>query len=206
MLDVQDLSCSRGDRTLFQSLSFTVAPGNLLSVTGENGSGKTTLLRALCGLSPVDHGRISWQGRDITDLKQSYIEQLAYVGHRNALKDDLNPIENLQAITRVFGHDLAFGAARTALDGVGLGRVFHMLATKLLSEGQKRRVALARLWFCNRPLWVLDEPFTALDAHSSQLLRERMQQHLENRGLVVVATHEDVRIQYSAVHQLRLAG
>lgn len=206
MLDVQDLSCSRGDRTLFQSLSFTVAPGNLLSVTGENGSGKTTLLRALCGLSPVDHGRISWQGRDITDLKQGYIEQLAYVGHRNALKDDLNPIENLQAITRMFGHDLAFGAARTALDGVGLGRVFHMLATKLLSEGQKRRVALARLWFCNRPLWVLDEPFTALDAHSSQLLRERMQQHLENRGLVVVATHEDVGIQYSAVHQLRLAG
>lgn len=206
MLDVQDLSCSRGDRTLFQSLSFTVAPGNLLSVTGENGSGKTTLLRALCGLSPVDHGRISWQGRDITDLKQGYVEQLAYVGHRNALKDDLNPIENLQAITRMFGHDLTFGTARTALDNVGLGRSFHLLATKLLSEGQKRRVALARLWFCERPLWVLDEPFTALDAQSSQLLRERMQQHLDNRGLVVVATHEDIGIRTGAVHQLRLAG
>jgi len=87
-----------------------------------------------------------------------------------------------------------------------LGRTFHLLATKLLSEGQKRRVALARLWFCERPLWVLDEPFTALDAQSSQLLRERMEQHLEKRGLVVVATHEDIGIRTSAVHQLRLAG
>ncbi len=206
MLDVHDLSCSRGGRTLFQSLSFTVPPGSLLSVTGENGSGKTTLLRALCGLSPVDHGRISWQGRDVADWKQNYIEQLAYVGHRNALKDDLNPIENLQAITRMFGHDLTFGSARTALDAVGLSRMFHLLATKLLSEGQKRRVALARLWFCERPLWVLDEPFTALDAQSSHLLRERMQQHLAKQGLVVVATHEEIGIRTSAVHQLRLAG
>lgn len=206
MLDVQDLSCSRGERTLFQALSFTVLPGSLLSVTGENGSGKTTLLRALCGLSPVDRGRILWQGHDINDVKHAYIEQLAYVGHRNALKDDLNPIENLQAITRMFGHDLPFSSVRTALDAVGLGRMFHLLATKLLSEGQKRRVALARLWFCERPLWVLDEPFTALDAQSSQLLRERMQRHLEHQGLVVVATHDDIGIRTSAVHQLRLAG
>jgi heme exporter protein A len=183
-----------------------VTPGNLLSVTGENGSGKTTLLRALCGLSSPDHGSISWQGQDITELRQRYIEQLAYVGHRNALKDDLNPIENLQAITRMFGHNLTFGSARAALDAVGLGRTFHLLATKLLSEGQKRRVALARLWFCERPLWVLDEPFTALDAQSSQLLRERMQRHLENRGLVVIATHEEIGIRTGAVHQLRLAG
>lgn len=206
MLNVQDLSCSRGDRTLFRSLSFTVAPGSLLSVTGENGSGKTTLLRALCGLSPVDHGLISWQGRDITELKHIYVEQLAYVGHRNALKDDLNPIENLQAITRLFGQDLTFRSARTALDNVGLGRAFHLLSTKLLSEGQKRRVALARLWFCERPLWVLDEPFTALDAQSSELLRERMEKHLAHQGLVVVATHEEIGIRTSAVHQLRLTG
>jgi len=206
MLEVQDLSCSRGDRTLFQSLSFTVSPGSLLAVTGENGSGKTTLLRALCGLSPVDSGRISWQGEDVNELRQQYIERLAYVGHRNALKDDLNAIENLQAITRLFGRDIDFGTARNALDAVGLGRTFHLLATKLLSEGQKRRVALARLWFCERPLWVLDEPFTALDTYSSQLLRERLQQHLEHRGLLVVAMHEEIGIQTSAVHQLRLIG
>lgn len=206
MLDVVDLSCSRGDRTLFRSLSFEALPGSMLSITGENGSGKTTLLRALCGLSPIDHGKIAWQGRDIADLKQTYIEQLAYIGHRNALKDDLNPIENLQSITRIFGLDLSFSSARSALDAVGLGRVFHLLPTKLLSEGQKRRVALSRLWFCDRPLWVLDEPFTALDAQSSRLLRERMQRHLENQGLVVVATHEEIRIRSSAVHRIRLVG
>ena len=206
MLEVQSLRCSRGDRVLFQSLSFAVSPGSLLAVTGENGSGKTTLLRALCGLSPVDQGRISWQGQDVTTLAQQYVTQVAYVGHRNALKDDLNAIENLQAITRLFGREIEYVAAREALDSVGLGRTFHLLETKLLSEGQKRRVALARLWFCERPLWVLDEPFTALDAQSSQLLRERMQRHLAHRGLLVIATHEDVGITTSAVHQLRLAG
>jgi len=206
MLEVQSLRCSRGDRVLFQSLSFAVSPGSLLAVTGENGSGKTTLLRALCGLSPVDQGRISWQGQDVTTLAQQYVTQVAYVGHRNALKDDLNAIENLQAITRLFGREIEYVAAREALDSVGLGRTFHLLETKLLSEGQKRRVALGRLWFCERPLWVLDEPFTALDAQSSQLLRERMQRHLAHRGLLVIATHEDVGITTSAVHQLRLAG
>jgi len=139
-------------------------------------------------------------------LKQEYLGYLAYVGHRNALKDDLNPIENIQAITRVFGSDIDMETARQALDAVGLGRASHLLATKLLSEGQRRRVALARLWFCERPLWVLDEPFTALDAQSSHLLRERMRQHLDHGRLLVIATHEAVGIQTSAVHQLRLAG
>lgn len=206
MLDVRDLSCSRGDRTLFQSLSFTLPPGTLLSVTGENGSGKTTLLRALCGLSPVDRGSISWQGRRIADAQQGYREQLAYLGHRNALKDDLSPIENLQAMACIFGQNLDPGSAESALHAVGLGRSCHILATRLLSEGQKRRVALARFWSCERPLWILDEPFTALDANSSRLLRNRLERHLTNRGIVVVATHEEVGIGAGTVQQLRLPG
>lgn len=206
MLEVRNIGCHRGDRILFDALSFSVAPGNAVWVSGPNGSGKTTLLRALVGLCPIDRGAILWQNREISDCKEEYIQQMAYIGHRNALKDDLTAIENLQAIARTFGNTIDVGTARSALDAVGLSRQCHLLATRWLSEGQKRRVALARLWFCLRPLWILDEPFTALDAHSSQIMRERLQRHMADRGFIVVASHEEIGIQPGAVHRLTLPG
>ncbi|HZC80922.1 MAG TPA: cytochrome c biogenesis heme-transporting ATPase CcmA [Nitrospiraceae bacterium] len=206
MLEVVELSCNRGERRLFGGLSFMVPAGGLLSVMGENGCGKTTLLRLLSGLTSPEQGRIYWHGRDISQLKELYFAQLTYIGHRNALKDDLTPAENLQASTRIAGSGISFTAARSALDAVGLGRNLHLLATRLLSEGQKRRAALARLWFCERPLWLLDEPFTALDASASQILHERLQNHLKNGGLVVLATHQKVDVKAKSVGQLRLAG
>lgn len=205
MLDIHEISCHRGDRKLFGQLSLSVPTGRLLSVEGPNGSGKTTLLRTLCGLTTPDHGTICWQGQPIAEQREQFAAQVTYIGHRNGLKDDLTPIENVQATMQIAGHAIAGAIVHAALEAVGLGPSFHRLPTKVLSEGQKRRVALARLWCIEQPLWVLDEPFTALDARSSQLLRERLQQQVEGGGIVVVATHQAIGINPQAVQQLRLA-
>lgn len=206
MLEAIDLTCVKGERTLFRELTFTVPKGGFLSLTGENGAGKSTLLRLLSGLSSPDNGRICWDGRDITELKEEYVAKLSYVGHRNALKDDLTPIENLRTTSSTLGQALTFKAAQTALDSVGLNRNFHLFPTKVLSEGQRRRVALARLWFCTRPLWLLDEPFTALDSYATATLRERLNAHIREGGIVVMSTHQELNIDAVSVRQLRLGG
>ena len=206
MLEAIDLTCVKGERTLFRELTFTVPKGGFLSLTGENGAGKSTLLRLLSGLSSPDSGRICWDGRDITELKDEYVAKLSYIGHRNALKDDLTPIENLRTTSSTLGQALTFKAAQTALDAVGLNRNFHLFSTKVLSEGQRRRVALARLWFCTRPLWLLDEPFTALDSYATATLRERLNAHIREGGIVVMSTHQEFNIDAVSVRQLRLGG
>lgn len=206
MLEARELSCRRGDRTLFEAVSFCIQPGTLLWVSGANGSGKTTLLRALCGLLTVDCGNIAWCGEDIPGIRDRYVRQVIYVGHRNALKDDLNPIENLQSLLCTIGQPIEFSSVQAALDAVGLARHCQLLPTKWLSEGQKRRVALARLWCDYCPLWILDEPFTALDAHSARVLRERLTNHVSTQGLVVLASHEEPGIRPDAVHLLSLPG
>ncbi|MFO0707646.1 MAG: cytochrome c biogenesis heme-transporting ATPase CcmA [Nitrospira sp.] len=205
MLTVDQLRCSRGDRMLFRGLSFAVSPGQVLAITGSNGSGKTTLLRTICRLAPVDGGTISWQGRDIGTIADHYLAQLLYIGHRNALKDDLTPGENLVALARLGGAEPEPGTLLDSLDAVGLGRAVSRLPVRVLSEGQKRRVALARLWCEPRPLWILDEPFTALDASSVQILRQRMQRHLDAGGLILTATHEPVGLSAHAMREIRLA-
>lgn len=205
MLDIHGISCHRGNRKLFGPLSVSVPAGRLLSVEGPNGSGKTTLLRAICGLTVPEQGTICWHGRPIAEQREQFTAQLTYIGHRNGLKDDLTPVENVRAGMQIAGHAIAGAMVRTALEAVGIGLSLHRLPTKVLSEGQKRRVALARLWCAEQPLWVLDEPFTALDARSSQLLRERLQQQVERGGIVVVATHQAIGLQTQAVQQLRLA-
>jgi heme exporter protein A len=206
MLEAIALTCVKGERNLFRDLTFMVPRGGFLSVMGNNGSGKSTLLRLLTGLLSPDGGRVCWDGRDITNLKDQYVSQVSYVGHRNALKDDLTPIENLRTTSSMLGQSLTFKAAQTALDTVGLSRTFHLFPTKLLSEGQRRRVALARLWSCSRPLWVLDEPFTALDGHASDVLRERLNAHVRDGGIVVMATHQEMNLEAGSASHLRLGG
>lgn len=206
MLEAIDLACARGERELFSGLNVTVTPGLLVAIVGENGSGKSSLLRMLCGLLPRERGAIRWKGMDIGDLKDEYTQQLTYLGHLNGIKDDLTPVENLQISAHLSGDDDSVSSAREALLAVGLGRRAHGLPTRVLSQGQKRRVALARLWLSTRRLWILDEPFAALDDGGVSLLTERFKRHLDGGGMAVVATHQDIQLPRESVRQLRLPG
>jgi heme exporter protein A len=204
MFQTVALSGSRGERQLFSDVSVTVKSGTLLAVVGENGSGKTSFLRMLCGLLSPDKGAILWQGKDIRQLKELYSAQLTYVGHLNGIKDDLTPIENLKVSACLAGDDSSGGIVQKALEAVGLGRPVHRLPTRVLSQGQKRRVALARLWLSARPLWLLDEPFASLDATATGYLTQQVQSHLNRGGMVVVATHQEIALPSDCIQHLRL--
>jgi len=206
MLEAVALSCTRGERRLFSDIGVTVKPGTLLAVVGENGSGKTSLLRMLCSLLSPEQGTIMWQGQDIRQLKELYCAQLTYIGHLNGIKDDLTPVENLTVSASLAGEKSAGARVQDALESVGLRRPVHSLPTRVLSQGQKRRVALARLWLSTRPLWLLDEPFTSLDTAATSFVTQRLQSHLHQGGMVVVVTHQEVALPTDVVQCLRLTG
>ncbi|MEK7236989.1 MAG: cytochrome c biogenesis heme-transporting ATPase CcmA [Nitrospirota bacterium] len=206
MLHVDNVSCLRGERRLITALSFTVQRGRLLAVTGENGSGKTSLLRMLCGLLPAEQGRILWYGEDVRACKERYLASLIYIGHLNSLKDDLTPVENVTISARLAGEEISEGKTCEALEAVGLARPIHRLPTRVLSQGQKRRVSLARLWLSQRSLWILDEPFAALDASATRLLMQQLRSHLNTGGIVIAATHQEIDVGADCLDQLRLAG
>ncbi len=204
MLQTVTLSGSRGQRQLFSDVSVTVKPGTLLAVAGENGSGKTSFLRILCGLLSPDGGTILWQGKNIRQLKELYSSQLTYIGHLNGIKDDLTPVENLTLSACLAGDDSSRTIVQKALESVGLVRPIHLLPTRVLSQGQTRRVALARLWLSTRPLWFLDEPFASLDAAATSYLTQRLHSHLCNGGMVVISTHQDIALPTDSIQHLRL--
>jgi heme exporter protein A len=206
MLEIIELACVRGNRALFSGLNLTVTPGLLVAIVGENGSGKSSLLRMLSGLLPREQGVIRWNGTDIDELKDDYRRHLTYLGHLNGIKDDLTPIENLQISAELFGDDRSAISAREALQAVGLGGHTQSLPTRVLSQGQKRRVTLARLWLSKRPLWILDEPFAALDDVGTALLTEQLSRHLDAGGMAVVATHQAVGVRQESLRSLRLPG
>ncbi len=192
LLQVVDLTCSRGDRALFEKLSFSVQPGELLYVQGANGSGKTTLLRTLCGLSQPADGEVRWQGTPISQLADDYRSQLCYIGHANGIQGDLSAAENLRFGTCVGGADSHADIA-AALERVGLTKAARLPA-KFLSQGQKRRLALARLLVTTKPLWILDEPLTALDVHFGAIMNERLTAHVAAGGLVVITSHQELAV------------
>ena len=257
MLEISDLSCARGDRTLFAGLSARVGAGELLHIAGSNGSGKTTLLRTLCGLARPAFGDICWDGEPTRALGDEFRRSLSYVGHHDGVQGELTPFENLQAYRCV---DRSAGSPsplpllmnlrpKAALEPFPLpsgeggpkGRVreetarsmgiirgnrfwsdglsrresgtssvggssheetlhrlglapYRSFPAKILSQGQRRRLALARVLVANKPLWILDEPFTALDLHSCRLISELLAQHLARGGMAVVASHQDIDI------------
>ena len=194
MLEARELEATRGDVVLFRGLSFSLAPGALLHVGGANGSGKTSLLRALCGLFLPSAGEVRWNGENIRTLREEYWKHLAYVGHANALKDDLTAEENLAVGCALAGTTVSAAQSRSALEGFGLGARAR-LPVRALSQGQRRRAALARLALSETlPLWVLDEPFAALDAAAVDLVRSLAGQHLAGGGMVVITSHQEVGI------------
>ena len=184
------LACMRGDRTLFAGLSLELAEGQALHVRGPNGLGKTTLLRALCGLSRPARGEVRWRGELITDLADDFTAEVAYVGHLNGIQGDLTAGENLEVARRVFARRTTPPqVVSEALERVGLRAIADRPA-RYLSQGQKRRLALARLLVLRRPLWILDEPFTALDAASVAGLSALIGEHLAAGGLALIVSHQ----------------
>ena len=194
MLDANDLECLRGTRRLFAGISFRLAPGECLQVQGANGSGKTSLLRILCGLARPERGEVRWNGAPIGELGDEYRSELAFCGHANALKEDLTPVENLQASGALYGTHATDDAVRAALDAFGV-LPLESLPVRALSQGQKRRVALARLALCAHKLWILDEPLAALDARAAETLAARLDSHLASGGIAVLTSHQPVDLR-----------
>ena len=189
MLTVSNLSCVRGERRLFADLAFELAAGEWLHVRGENGTGKTTMLRALVGLSPPDRGEVRWRGEPIKVLGEEYRREMLYLGHYGAVKEDLTPLENLKVAATFDGRSIDDGEALAALHRFGL-RGREDLPVRCLSAGQKRRVLLARLVTRKATLWVLDEPFTALDVRAVDMLSELIGEHVAAGGLAVLTSHQ----------------
>ncbi|CAH1905388.1 cytochrome c maturation protein A [Candidatus Nitrotoga sp. HW29] len=193
MLEISNLACSRGDHLLFSDLNFSLSVGELLQVQGANGSGKTSLLRTLCGFMTPVAGEIRWCGQNIRELGDAFYAEMIYLGHLNAIKDELNALENLRISAGLAGCKVDDKQVIMALRRMGL-RGRETLPVKVLSQGQRRRVALARLLLSNASLWVLDEPLTALDAGAVELMQELIGEHLVNNGMVIYTTHQSLEV------------
>lgn len=203
MLEASNLECVRGEKSLFSGLSFRLAAGACLLVQGTNGSGKTSLLRMLVGLAAPAQGEIRWNGAPIRQLAEDYRRELIYCGHAGAVKDELTAQENVRMSARLAGQAVAEQDARNALRRLGLkGR--EDLPARVLSAGQKRRVALSRLLLGNHRLWVLDEPLTALDRKAAGDLCGIIDAHLANGGMAVLTSHQDLPLAAGRIEHLRL--
>ena len=192
-LQVIALGCERGGRPLFATQSFSLEAGQAMHIEGDNGSGKTSLLRMVCGLSQPASGEVRWGGQAIADVRSAFFRDLLYVGHSLGLKDELSAVENLQTVSMLAGQPVSREQAFQALKSQGLGSRAH-LPLRVLSQGQKRRVALARLQVSKAKLWVLDEPFVALDRAAVETLQQVLQAHLQQDGLLLFTSHQGVHL------------
>ena len=194
-LQAYQLTCTRGERQLFNNIHFAISAGDAMRVVGANGSGKTSLLRLLCGLSSPVEGEVRWNGKNITKIREEFASQLIYLGHANGVKDDLLAWENVLISSVLSGNPITRDDAYAALDSLGLQQAAD-LPTRALSQGQRKRVALARLQFgLNAPLWILDEPFTALDQKTVMHLCETLNQHLHRGGMLIYTTHQEIELR-----------
>ena len=188
MLSVRDLACTRAGRIVFAGLTFSAQAGATLLVRGANGSGKSSLLRLLCGLLQPAHGEVHWRGRPIAAQGAHFSAQLAYLGHADGMRGELTLRENLDFSLHIAGERPDAAGRRAVLERLQLvGREND--AVRLLSQGQRRRLALARVLLSRRPLWLLDEPHAGLDTGGEAVIDACLGEHTQGGGLAVVATH-----------------
>lgn len=207
-LSVDKIHVWRGDRHVLRGTSLEVQAGEILHVSGPNGSGKTTLMRVICGLLRPEQGRIAWEGRPIADVRAAYQAAMTYASHEPALKGDLTALENLRfsvGLKRRVGE----AELRAALDRTAVGACADLPA-RVLSAGQRRRVAMARVLAVHAKLWLLDEPYTNLDAAGSELLSGLVAEHAEQGGIGVIVAHHLLQLdrleQAGGLKRLELAG
>lgn len=205
LLEVQSLTCERSERILFEGLTMAVSAGSLIRIAGTNGAGKTSLLRLLTGLMSPVAGKILWRGRPIDKAQEDYWRELCYIGHKNGVKDDLSVLENLAINCRLNGLAPSERDMLTALEAVDI-HGYAAVPAGQLSQGQRRRVALARLWLSQQtPLWILDEPFTALDVVGVERLAKLMSAHVQKGGIVLLVTHQEVPVQDVTIQTLKVS-
>ncbi len=203
MLEVDNLECIRGDRSLFSGLSFSLHAGELLHLQGHNGSGKTTLLRTLCGLIAPSQGVVNWNGKNIRQQREEFAAEMLFLGHLDGIKADLTAVENLRMFCQLEGLKVHDEDLMQVLEEMGLFG-HEDLPVRVLSQGQKRRVSLARFLLGQSALWLLDEPFTALDKAAIDFLQKVIADHVKQGGMVILTTHQDVSLTTGEVKKLRL--
>jgi heme exporter protein A len=191
-LSVDSVHVWRGDRHVLKGVSVTLGTRELLHVSGPNGTGKTTLLRVVCGLLRPEQGAVSWLGRSIASVRSEYQAALAYASHEPALKGDLTALENLRFAVGL-KRKVTAAQLREGLERTGVAACADLPA-RVLSAGQRRRVAMARVLAMNASLWLLDEPFTNLDTAGTDLVSGLLQDHVQQGGLALVVAHHDLKL------------
>lgn len=204
-LSFSKLGCNRGGRQLFSGIDCVLESGRWLHVTGANGAGKTSLLRMVCGLSPVEAGEICWNGVPIQAQRESYRQDLCYLGHLNALQESMTVFENLAFSAALVGVAADGVQAKAVLARFGVAGRGQQLV-RHLSQGQKRRVALSRLALSPARLWVLDEPLVAMDEAGVAMLAGLIEAHLSRGGLAVLTSHQPVPIGSVPAQRLELGA
>jgi len=202
LINAINLTCIREERILFENLSLSICPGDIVQIEGANGSGKTSLLRILAGLSQPYEGNVYFQDKAISQTRELFYQNLLFLGHLPGVKDEMSAQENLEFNLALHGLDKK--SAEATLNTVDLLGFEDALASQL-SAGQHRRIALARLWQSQAPIWILDEPFTAIDKLGVAKLEQLFLQHANDGGCVILTTHQDLSFDNDRIKKITLA-
>ncbi|MBQ4837050.1 cytochrome c biogenesis heme-transporting ATPase CcmA [Pseudoalteromonas luteoviolacea] len=203
MLEIKALTCIKQDRCLFESLNFSLLSGQIMQIEGPNGAGKTSLLRIIAGFSQPDDGNVLFNMRNIKEDYDGYAQSLLFIGHKTGVNQQLTAYENVTHWLSVHGYTSTESEIYSLLGKLGLVGL-EDVPVRTLSAGQQRRVALVRLWLNDAKLWILDEPFTALDKKGVAMLQSRFQQHLDKGGAILLTTHQDLTDTFASLQTLAL--